>query len=222
VIEPRIKGDDTLHEGHAAVAVKYLRPHFSGPIIAAGGFDGASAEAIVASGDADLVAFGRHFSSNPDLPYRLQHNLPLTPYVRDAFWGGDEKNYSDFPRLRRSRDGVLLSNAVTLNDYTSSTHSYHEVPMSRTVQFAKAGGPEVLEFVEASGARARPAKFASKSRRSASTAPNRCGAIDDYIEPVKFPAGLGYEAAGIVDAVGAEVTTASRPATKSMSCRRSR
>jgi N-ethylmaleimide reductase len=97
VIEPRIKGDDTLHEDHPPVAVKYLRAHFSGPIIAAGGFDGASAEAIVASGDADLVAFGRHFSSNPDLPYRLQHKLPLTPYVRAAFWGGDEKHYSDFP-----------------------------------------------------------------------------------------------------------------------------
>lgn len=97
VIEPRIKGDDTLHEGHPPVAVKYLRPHFSGAIIAAGGFDGDSAEAIVASGDADLVAFGRHFSSNPDLPYRLKHKLPLTPYVRAAFWGGDEKHYSDFP-----------------------------------------------------------------------------------------------------------------------------
>lgn len=97
VIEPRIKGDDTLHADQPPVAVKYLRPHFSGPIIAAGGFDGAGGEAIVASGDADLVAYGRHFSSNPDLPVRLQHNLPLTPYVRDAFWGGDEKGYSDFP-----------------------------------------------------------------------------------------------------------------------------
>jgi N-ethylmaleimide reductase len=97
VIEPRIKGDDTLHEGHPPVAVTYLRPHFNGPIIAAGGFDGDSAEAIVASGEADLVAFGRHFSSNPDLPYRLKHKLPLTPYVRAAFWGGDEKHYSDFP-----------------------------------------------------------------------------------------------------------------------------
>jgi N-ethylmaleimide reductase len=97
VIEPRIKGDDTLHEGHPPVAVAYLRLHFSGPIIAAGGFDGPSAEAIVASGHADLVAFGRHFSSNPDLPYRLKHALPLTPYVRADFWGGNEKNYSDFP-----------------------------------------------------------------------------------------------------------------------------
>lgn len=97
VIEPRIKGDSTLHEGHPAVAAAYLRPHFSGPIIAAGGFERASAIEIVESGDADLVAFGRHFSSNPDLPERLAHDLPLTPYVREAFWGGNEDNYSDFP-----------------------------------------------------------------------------------------------------------------------------
>jgi N-ethylmaleimide reductase len=36
-------------------------------------------------------------TSNPDLPYRLKHTLPLTPYVRAAFWGGDETHYSDFP-----------------------------------------------------------------------------------------------------------------------------
>jgi N-ethylmaleimide reductase len=102
VIDPRIKGDETLHEGHAPVAAKSLRAFFKHPIIAAGGFDGASAEALVAAGDADLVAFGRHFTSNPDLPYRLKHRLPLTPYVRAAFWGGTEKHYSDFPTY----DGV--------------------------------------------------------------------------------------------------------------------
>ena len=96
VIEPRIKGDDTLHQGQGVVATHYLRPHFKGAIIAAGGFDRQGAIDIVESGDADLVAFGRHFTSNPDLPYRLQHNLPLTPYVRAAFWGGTEKDYSDF------------------------------------------------------------------------------------------------------------------------------
>ena len=102
VIEPRIKGDQTLHEGHKPVAVAYLRPFFSGPIIAAGGFNRDGAEAIVDAGTADLVAFGRHFTSNPDLPYRLMHNLPLAPYVRDAFWGGDEHNYSDFPTYREA------------------------------------------------------------------------------------------------------------------------
>lgn len=102
VIEPRVRGDDTLHEGHAPVATRYLRPYFTGPIIAAGGFDREGAQAIVEAGDADLVAFGRHFTSNPDLPYRLQHNLPLTPYVRSAFWGGDETGYSDFPTYREA------------------------------------------------------------------------------------------------------------------------
>jgi N-ethylmaleimide reductase len=85
IIEPRIKGDSTLHEGHPTVASKYLRPYFTGPIIAAGGFDREGAEAIVEAGVADLVAFGHHFTSHPDPPYGLKRKLPLTPYVRDAF-----------------------------------------------------------------------------------------------------------------------------------------
>ncbi len=97
VIEPRIKGDSTLHEAHEPVAAVYLRPHFSGPIIAAGGFDRAGAQAIVESGTADLVAFGRLFTSNPDLPDRLRRDVPLAPYRREAFWGGDEHGYTDFP-----------------------------------------------------------------------------------------------------------------------------
>ncbi|CAD6538893.1 hypothetical protein LMG28727_03582 [Paraburkholderia kirstenboschensis] len=64
---------------------------------AAGGFDRAGAKQILQRGDADLVAFGRWFSSNPDLPERLRRALPLAPYQRDAFWGGDERAYIDFP-----------------------------------------------------------------------------------------------------------------------------
>lgn len=111
IIEPRVKGDDTLHHGHPVVAATYLRPHFSGPIIAAGGFDRESAIAVVESGVADLVAFGRHFSSNPDLPARLASDLPLTPYVRAAFWGGDEVNYSDFPiyQVQQAAAGTIQS-----------------------------------------------------------------------------------------------------------------
>jgi N-ethylmaleimide reductase len=96
VIDPRIKGDSTLHEGSQAVAAAFMRQHYTGTIIAAGGFDGAEAEAIVDSGDADFVAFARWFSSNPDLPERLRNRWPLTPYRREAFWGGDEQGYSDF------------------------------------------------------------------------------------------------------------------------------
>jgi N-ethylmaleimide reductase len=97
VIEPRIKGDDTLHEGQDPVAAATIRKYFKGTIIAAGGFDREQAEAIIQRGDADGVAFGRFYSSNPDLPIRLKYDYPLTPYVRAAFWGGDDLNYNDFP-----------------------------------------------------------------------------------------------------------------------------
>jgi NAD(P)-dependent dehydrogenase (short-subunit alcohol dehydrogenase family) len=59
---------------------------------------------ILARGDADLVAFGRFFTSNADLPERLRHDWPLTPYRREAFWGGDERWYSDFQPYRAAPD----------------------------------------------------------------------------------------------------------------------
>lgn len=96
VIEPRIKGTETLHEGQQPVASSFLRKIFKGKIIAAGGFDKKGAEEILAKGDADAVAFGRYFTSNPDLPERLKNDFPLTPYNRDAFWGGNEEYYSDY------------------------------------------------------------------------------------------------------------------------------
>ncbi|CAB3764463.1 alkene reductase [Paraburkholderia humisilvae] len=98
LIEPRIAGnvEDGTRDQQPVVAKK-LRAHFHGRIIAAGGFDGKGAEAMVQSGDADLVAFGRHFIANPDLPERLRRNLPLNPYDRPTFFGGTEVGYTDYP-----------------------------------------------------------------------------------------------------------------------------
>ncbi|WP_342627397.1 alkene reductase [Nguyenibacter vanlangensis] len=97
VVEPRIRGTELIAEGDA-VAARTLRGVFSGTLIAAGGFDGAGAEAIIRAGDADAVAFGRHFISNPDLPERLRHDLPLTPYDRSTFYGGGAHGYVDYPQ----------------------------------------------------------------------------------------------------------------------------
>jgi NADH:flavin oxidoreductase / NADH oxidase family len=66
-------------------------------LIAAGGFGADSAEAIVASGGATLVAFGRRFISNPDLPERLRRGLPLNRYDRATFYGGGARGYVDYP-----------------------------------------------------------------------------------------------------------------------------
>ena len=78
--------------------------------------------------------------------------------------------------------------------------------MSRTVQFAKAGAPEVLEFVEHPVRAPGPHEVRIKVKAIGINRAESMWRLDDYIEPIKFPAGLGYEAAGVVDAVGAEVT----------------
>jgi N-ethylmaleimide reductase len=105
VIEPLVTGnvsDDNL----APVAAGMLRPLFEGPVIAAGGFDAAGADAILTKGDADLVAFGRHFLANPDLPERLRRDLPLNPYDRTTFYYGGTKGYADYPTSREADSRV--------------------------------------------------------------------------------------------------------------------
>lgn len=96
VVEPRIKGIEEVAKGQAPLAAQHLRPKFSRTLTAAGGFNPHSAEAIVTAGDADLVAFGRHFISNPDLPERLRHGLPLNRYDRSSFYGGDARGDTDY------------------------------------------------------------------------------------------------------------------------------
>ena len=65
-------------EGQGPVATERLRKIFRGRIVAAGGFEPDTAEAIVEKGDADAVAFGRHFLANPDLPKRIKLGCRLT------------------------------------------------------------------------------------------------------------------------------------------------
>lgn len=96
VIEPRIRGivEQATQEGD--VTSKDIRRIYRGTVIAAGGFTGDSAEQIIADGHADMVAFGRMFISNPDLPHRLRNGSPLTPYDRSTFYGGDARGYTDY------------------------------------------------------------------------------------------------------------------------------
>ena len=78
--------------------------------------------------------------------------------------------------------------------------------MSRAIKFAKAGGPEVLEFVDVQTPAPGPTEVRIKVKAIGVNRAEAMWRVDDYIEPVKFPAGLGYEAAGVVDAVGKDVT----------------
>jgi N-ethylmaleimide reductase len=73
-----------------------LRQAYQGRLIVAGGYDAARANQILSDGLADLVAFGRPFIANPDLPRRLRDGLPLAAFDAKTLFGGDAHGYSDY------------------------------------------------------------------------------------------------------------------------------
>lgn len=76
------------------------RKAFKGTLIYAGKYDKTRAEEALSKGWADLVAFGRPFIANPDLPFRLEHNIELNEPDRSTFFGGNARGYSDYPVTR--------------------------------------------------------------------------------------------------------------------------
>ncbi|MEQ8778718.1 MAG: alkene reductase [Roseibium album] len=73
-----------------------LRTAFSGSIVVAGKYTKGRGENILASGLADIVAYGRPFIANPDLPRRFAENLPLADFEPSTLFGGTHKGYSDY------------------------------------------------------------------------------------------------------------------------------
>lgn len=84
-----------------------IRSLFSGTIIVAGNYDKVKAEKIINEQLADLVAFGRMFISNPDLPLRLKNKLPISQYAEEYLFGGSEKGYIDYPLYENIGDAVI-------------------------------------------------------------------------------------------------------------------
>lgn len=76
-----------------------LKAAFGGTFIASGGLDRASAEALLASGAAGLVAFGRPALANPDLVERLRDGAPLNAPDFATFYTPGEQGYTDYPVL---------------------------------------------------------------------------------------------------------------------------
>ncbi len=84
-------------------AVEQARAHFAGTIVANEGFseefDVDGAAALVESGTADVIAYGRRFIANPDLPRRLQEGAELNAPDQATFYQGGAKGYTDYPAL---------------------------------------------------------------------------------------------------------------------------
>ena len=102
VTEPRINEDKELSRANLdrivsidvplQSVIDILRPNFSGAIIGVGGFQPNS----IIETNADLVAFGRWFTSNPALPNKIKNKMPLTMYDTSTFYRGGKNGYTTF------------------------------------------------------------------------------------------------------------------------------
>ena len=76
-----------------------LRRQFKGAWMVNNGYDRLMALDAVASGRADLVAFGKPFIANPDLGRRLLEGAALNAPQMATFYGGGAAGYTDYPTL---------------------------------------------------------------------------------------------------------------------------
>ncbi|KII83262.1 hypothetical protein PLICRDRAFT_452831 [Plicaturopsis crispa FD-325 SS-3] len=101
VVEPRVDGVETRAHGvPAGQSNDFVHAIWAPrPLVSAGAY---TRETGIQAADekGDLVAYGRPFISNPDLPIRLKYDIPLTPYNRDTFYvqgpPGDN-GYTNYP-----------------------------------------------------------------------------------------------------------------------------
>jgi 2,4-dienoyl-CoA reductase-like NADH-dependent reductase (Old Yellow Enzyme family) len=86
------------HEGPDWLGPK-LKEIFGGVYIVNEGFTQETADAVIERGDADAVAFGKLFISNPDLPLRFAESASLNPPIPETFYTHEAKGYTDYPSL---------------------------------------------------------------------------------------------------------------------------
>jgi N-ethylmaleimide reductase len=83
------------------LSAHFFRPLYPGTLIVAGGYTLERANAVLRSGEADLVAFGQLFIANPDLPERFRKGAALNAPDKNTFYGGGAEGYIDYPTLEQ-------------------------------------------------------------------------------------------------------------------------
>lgn len=90
-----------FHQLGDPMTLAEFRTLFHGPLIGNVGYTQETADAAIAAGHADLIAFGRPFISNPDLVERFANRWPLNPPAEMSAWySHDEAGYNDFPKYQ--------------------------------------------------------------------------------------------------------------------------
>ncbi|QSR28784.1 alkene reductase [Nocardioides aromaticivorans] len=103
LVEPTIAGAQSVTAAPDAIPSAYFRELFTGTLIVAGDHTFETGTQVVRKGTADLVAFGRAFISNPDLPARFESGLPLAEADRATFYTPGDRGYIDYPPFGEGR-----------------------------------------------------------------------------------------------------------------------
>ncbi|GAU18879.1 hypothetical protein TSUD_228690 [Trifolium subterraneum] len=94
MVEPRLESEFLSH------SLMPMRKAFNGTFMVTGGYGRQDGINAIAENRADLIAYGRYFISNPDLPKRFALNAPLNKYYRETFYSSDPVvGYTDYPFL---------------------------------------------------------------------------------------------------------------------------
>ena len=103
-VQVKAEGKITAELADRALAMlDTMRERYRGMLMLAGGFDRDSAEAWLRNGRADLIAFGRKFLANPDLPERLRGRAPFNAGDPATYYGGGAGGYTDNYQRQETR-----------------------------------------------------------------------------------------------------------------------
>ncbi|EPQ52977.1 NADH flavin oxidoreductase/NADH oxidase [Gloeophyllum trabeum ATCC 11539] len=109
VTEPRVMGGADREVVPASESNDFvLESWLPKPLVLAGGYTRELALEVAARGNV-IVAFGRHFIANPDLPRRLKEDIPLNKYNRATFYTNGTEGYIDYPFADQGENGNATS-----------------------------------------------------------------------------------------------------------------
>ena len=82
---------------------KRYRPIYKGTLMINTSFDKEKGNDVLERGDADLVAYGKPYVSNPDLVERFEKNIPLSDWDKDTFYTQGKEGYTDYETKAREK-----------------------------------------------------------------------------------------------------------------------
>ena len=101
LVEPRINGNVDVENPVGSLQFFLDAYKDASPIVVAGGYKADSAKEAVDvrfKNHPVIIAFGRPFIANPDLPHRIKNGVEFTPYNRDTFYiPKSAEGYTDYP-----------------------------------------------------------------------------------------------------------------------------